>query len=129
MLKWDDSLSVGNFEIDTQHQMFVALINRISTQMARGTDKRLLENLLRELLKYAEFHFISEENMMAASGYPGVEHRKEHQALLAELRNRLFSMQQENIDFEKLFAFLVSWFKEHTATVDRELAKVISPSR
>ena len=126
LVEWDDSFAVGNFAIDTQHQMFISLINRIALHLERDADKGLLEDLLRELLKYAEFHFISEENMMKVCGYDGTEHKKEHQNLLAGLRNRLFSLQHENIDYDQLFAFLLSWFKKHTSQMDRELAQILS---
>ncbi len=54
------------------------------------------------------------------------EHKLEHDKVLAELRNRLFSMKYEYIDFKQLQEFLVSWFMGHTSQVDIKLAQYLA---
>lgn len=126
IIEWSSSLETGNLEIDSQHQLFVNIIQRIQTKVAEGTDKSLIESLLVELLKYAEFHFCSEENIMIENDYPDLlDHKQEHEIVLAELRNRLFSLKYDYIDFDQLQRFLIDWFVTHTTMVDTKLAKFL----
>lgn len=126
-IEWSSDLETGNFEIDTQHILFVGLINKISQKVEEGADKNIIELLLTELLKYSEFHFCSEENIMLEHKYPDFEeHKLEHEKVLAELRNRLFSLKYDYVDFNQLQDFVVSWFKGHTRKVDIKLAQYLA---
>jgi hemerythrin len=60
---------------------------------------------------------------MIEHNYPDLpEHKKEHERVLAELRNRLFSLKYDFIDFDQLQDFLLEWFIQHTTIVDKKLA-------
>jgi len=125
-LDWDHNIKTGNKEIDKQHLMFTHIIKKLIRVKNTSDDKRLLESVLAELIKFTEFHFCSEENIMREHGYPHfLEHRKEHERLLALLRNRFFSLQYEYIDFENFEAFLHEWFIQHVPTDDAKLARFI----
>lgn len=122
-LRWKKNFEVGNFEIDSEHKIFVKIIQKIKQAKKNRADKDFLMALVLELLKYAEFHFCSEENIMIKSQYPELlKHKKEHEKLLAELRNEIFSLQYEYIDFHTLEAFLIRWFTVHTINEDQKLA-------
>ena len=126
IIEWSNKLETGNFEIDSQHQLFVGIIQKIHDKVEGGADKSYIEALLKELLKYAEFHFCSEENVMIEFNYPKLlEHKEEHEVVLAELRNRVFSLKYDFIDFKKLQTFLIEWFVNHTTVVDVELAEYL----
>lgn len=125
-LEWNSKYEVGNDDIDTQHKIFVAIINKLIEAKNSSSDKHYVELLFTELLKYAEFHFCSEENIMLEFNYPQyTEHRVEHEKVLSELRNRIFSLKYEYIDFANLESFLIKWFTKHTATEDIKLAAFI----
>ena len=53
--------------------------------------------------------------------------KKEHKRVLAELRNRLFSLKYDFIDFDQLQDFLLEWFIQHTSTIDMKLAAFLGP--
>lgn len=123
---WKDSLAVGNSEIDAQHKIFIGIIEKTAKAIQAETDKHLIESLLVELLKFAEFHFCSEENMMMELGYPGLtDHRKEHERALTELRRRLFALNYDYIDFYNLESFLMQWFIDHSTGDDARLAEFL----
>ena len=125
-IEWSSKYEVGNTEIDFQHQIFVKIIRKLIKHKNSDSDKHFIESLFSELLKYAEFHFCSEENIMLEHNYPNyIEHRKEHQKVLAELRNRLFSLQYEYIDFAHLETFIIKWFTTHTLSEDIKLAEYL----
>ncbi len=76
------------------------------------------------LLKYVEFLFCNEESIMIAGSYLDLlEHKMEHEKVLAKLLNRLFSLKYDFIDFEQVQAFLLDWFAQHTIVVDFKLGK------
>ncbi len=129
-LEWSSKYETGNPEIDAQHQIFVRIINKLIKTKNNNGDKRFIESLCSELLKYAEFHFCSEENIMLEHNYPQyIEHRKEHERVLSELRNRLFSLQYEYIDFANIETFIIEWFNKHTLSEDVKLAKYIDQKK
>jgi hemerythrin len=122
-IHWDSSLEVGCFEIDAEHKLFISIIEKIQNEINSGTDKDYIVNLVSELLKYAEFHFCSEENIMIKTKYPDyIHHKKIHQKLIDELREKIFSLQYEYLDFDLLLTFLFAWFKGHTSIEDMRLA-------
>ena len=125
-IEWNAAYEVGNFEIDSEHKIFVRIIQKLQNANSSG-DKQLVELLFVELLKYAEFHFCSEENIMIMNSYPNLlNHKKEHEKLLAELRNRIFSLKYEYTDFDKLEKFLYDWFVNHTSSEDLKLASFLN---
>ncbi len=122
-IKWDEKYEVGNVEIDSEHKVFVRIIQKINAASEAGADRKFIGRLLLELSKYAEFHFVSEENIMIAACYPYmIHHKKEHEALLAQLRNFVFLFENNMLDMKEMIAFLIEWFVTHTIKKDRQLA-------
>jgi hemerythrin len=77
-------------------------------------------------LKYADFHFTSEENIMIREEYPDYQwHKRIHERLKIELRDKIHIMKYEFIDFELLLQFLIAWFKGHTTEEDKRLGTFI----
>ncbi len=80
---WRDAYTVGVEEIDRQHQDFVKLIRRLQILQEKGNPKHLVIRFIRELGAYAEYHFVSEENIMYLIRYPDLQHQEsEHSKLL-----------------------------------------------
>lgn len=131
-IQWDDAFELGHPEMDAQHRTLLEIIDKIRAGMEQSRDKHFIGKLLRELLKYAEFHFCSEENMMAWTHYPGlVEHKHIHEKLLAELRCMMASVTEfrtHHVQMDNFIGFLVCWFADHTKGVDRHLAAHLKTS-
>jgi hemerythrin len=125
-IRWDARFGTGNAEIDTEHQVLVGLIRRIAEAHAAGSAPDRLRRLLDQLRLYAEFHFVSEENLMLDAGYPQVtEHKEEHQHLMNRLRTRLNEYLFDVVELGVLLDFLYDWFAQHISETDRELAQFI----
>lgn len=74
--KWTENLSVGNKQIDEDHQGLFKLINDL--QSADLTRSYLTE-IINQLEDYTHEHFSREEELMQEVGFPGFEeHIKEH---------------------------------------------------
>ena len=79
VIDWNQKYDLGVEDIDFQHHFFLNLINRLAKDLLEldNTDYQL--SLISELNAYANFHFISEENMMRRANYPELEiHQKHH---------------------------------------------------
>jgi hemerythrin len=126
-LTWEECFETGHARIDAQHRVFMDLVHQIADGQRRGDPPERLRRLLDELRLYAEFHFVSEENLMADAGYPGItEHQEEHQRLMNRLRTRINEYLFEVIDLGVLLDFLDHWFRQHTVDTDRALARFLA---
>jgi hemerythrin len=118
-LNWKADYATGVEEIDLQHRYFMELINRLSTELDGCVDEIYRKRLLNELVKYASFHFVSEENMMIKFAYPDIErHRMLHLDLIDKL-----SWQIQSKSYAALFEFLVDWFIRHTLEEDKHIGE------
>ena len=122
-IEWKESYNIGIEEIDLQHKYFVSLIKRLSKAMKESNDNMFCQNLLNELVKYAQFHFVSEENFLYLMKYEHIdEHRNHHANLLGALGNQIGLFQISSISSEEIITFLWDWFVSHTQIEDRKFA-------
>jgi len=121
----DAKYLLGLVEQDSQHTYFFALLQKVELACAKKNEDGL-SLLLGELLRYTEFHFASEEALMAAYGFPSEGHKAEHAMLLARVRAML-----DDKDFRPgaLRLFLYNWATNHIDLEDRELAAFILNAR
>jgi hemerythrin len=121
-ITWGDSYSVGVEEIDRQHRDFFKLFHRLQILCGREGYKELAARHVLEVAKYAEYHFVSEENLMMIVKYPGLEEQQaEHRKLLADLQEMLNDFEAAKIKIEPLVSFFQTWFLNHTTLMDRML--------
>lgn len=126
-LEWKKRYELGHFDIDAEHRIFHHIIQKIQAAYLRRVPINYLESLVDELIKYAEFHFCSEENLMVAVHYPELERHKEiHRNLLLQLKEEVNTIVFKYINFSSLITFLYEWFVQHTITEDKKLATYIS---
>ncbi|MDJ0805587.1 MAG: bacteriohemerythrin [Gammaproteobacteria bacterium] len=125
-LIWNNSYKLGIEEIDLQHHYFINLIARLESELAGAKDVEYINKLLNELVKYTQFHFISEENLMYKIDYPGLEaHRNQHFHLLNLLNGKLGLYNQSLLPAEDVIDFLKEWFVDHTLKEDKKITQYI----
>jgi hemerythrin len=125
LIVWNPTFETGIPEIDYEHKVFVSIIQRLENALQAKTKTQVI-NTIEELLKYADFHFTSEENIMIREEYPDYHwHKRIHERLIIELRDKIHIMKYEFIDFELLLQFLIAWFKGHTTEEDKRLGTFI----
>lgn len=126
-IKWDHKFEVGHERIDHEHQVFVDLIRSVSLEGERHCPKDKGMRILHEVQKYAEFHFVSEENIMLDVGYPDYPaHHEEHQGLLRRLDEEAHRYYCDEIGLDGLANFMFEWFALHTTAADRRLTQYIA---
>jgi hemerythrin len=121
VLEWREEYNVGVQEIDSQHKLFFDIIRKIFDLHIQGighahADELVLLNpLLDELLECAEFHFQTEEQLMARQGYSMMHTQaKEHEIIMSELNRQVKAIRSSHGSTAKLVYFLVQWFIKHT---------------
>lgn len=125
-IEWKQSFELGHPRIDAEHRIFLDLIQAISRFEAEHASPERVAGTILELLKYAEFHFVSEENLMQDVGYPDIEsHRQEHRILLARLADNIAEARAGHKNMEEMAGFLYDWFSHHTLHVDMQLIRYL----
>ena len=126
-IEWDNSLSIGNAEIDAQHKGWIELINRIHRQITRHTRTEELQNIGFELIAamkaYCIMHFKCEEQLMASTGYVDIERHKE---LHRSLFQRLELLEAELADdvhgvVTAIFKLMGHWLVDHIMNEDMKI--------
>ena len=114
------SFEIGNDYIDAQHGMLITLIGKLSQAIETNVSADRLRRLLQEIKKYAEFHFLSEENYMRDIAFDELAaHEKSHSYLLSELSLRIARVRSEKGEATAVLEFLWQWLTVHIAQEDR----------
>lgn len=118
IIQWHSDFETGIARIDFEHKIFIELLNSFKYEINLKRSDEELFRIMNEIEKYAEFHFISEENAMRRMNYPAFkEHQIEHFELLEKFNLAKF----KNCNFEGFHQFLKEWFLRHTVESDTKL--------
>ena len=122
--EWKKKYYIGLNLIDSEHSNLFACINKLV--VAQHFEQSIILSLADEVIAYAEFHFLSETNFMRILNYPKLkEHMKLHSELTSELWKKRTRLSESTNNLQKFIEFIVTWFVEHTQTVDREFATFV----
>lgn len=122
-IEWKQDFSVGNDSIDREHMQLIEEINQLYTQLSEPFDALAIEMLLGNIQADISAHFAFEELLMREASYVEYEdHKKDHENLLDQINDMIFSF-AENPDSgrEMLMNRLSDWFSHHFASFDKRL--------
>jgi hemerythrin-like metal-binding protein len=86
-LEWNDSMSVGIQEIDTDHKQFILLINELNRFVAAGLKQDEIKKQLQFIVYVSARHFLQEEKLLSKWRYPDTDrHKFAHTQVLKELQ-------------------------------------------
>lgn len=125
---WKADYALGIEDIDFQHHFFFNLIVRLAEELVQSKDQMYKNALVDELIAYARFHFISEENIMSRANYPELsDHKNQHLELIDKLSSKTSKLDLSNSaqDSAGLIDFLMDWFFHHTTSVDKIFAQYV----
>ena len=113
-ITWNQTLVIGIPEIDSQHQSFVDIINRLIDLQGEIGNEDLTE-IFTDLTDYASEHLVFEEQLLEKYGYPDLEHHKEeHEQAALEFSNiMLEAVNNQNRAIDELLVLLKNWFEHH----------------
>lgn len=129
-IEWDDSLSIGNDQIDDQHKELIQKLKDLSEAYSHGHEHSKILKTLDFMIDYTDFHFTDEEKLMALHDYPGLEEQKEqHEQFKTTLNNILEDYQDEGPTQSlatSINVFLLNWLVGHIKGVDLKLGQFLS---
>ncbi|MEI8394955.1 MAG: hemerythrin family protein [Rhodospirillaceae bacterium] len=117
----DSSFTIGIESIDQEHGYLIAIYNNLVSGIESAQGFAVLDQTTEKLFSYADYHFVSEEMVMTAAGYPGLaQHRKQHASFIATLEEQLADRSQGHATLRiKLAKFVGRWIQEHILASDR----------
>lgn len=128
-IHWDKQLETGHPLVDTEHRLLVMLFRKLDIAIKTHQSDATLTRIVHEVEKFAEFHFLSEENLMIETAYPGFEaHRAQHNELILLLKEKVGRLVSHREFPDDLLDFLANWLKDHIATHDQLVAQHVSTS-
>jgi hemerythrin-like metal-binding protein len=135
LIVWNDTLITGIDKIDEQHQILVNLFNEANTKLTANNNVGFLEQITRDMLSYALYHFETEEELMQEYSYTEDKtedddtHIKQHRSFSAKVvavRNDIKA--GILISREDLLSFLNNWLINHILNTDKRLAAFLLQS-
>ncbi len=122
LMEWSPEYSVGDFEIDQQHQKLFKMVNGLNEAMQSGQGRAILARLLTDLVDYTEKHFAAEERAMEQADYPDLEaHREVHEKLTQQVREIVERFQNGETGLSlEVMKFLEQWLKKHILGMDKK---------
>lgn len=122
-VQWSARYEVGIEVIDGQHRHLLEHINRLQEALSSGQELDELVESLRELVRYTEHHFATEERLMDEVGASAERHRGEHQRLLEALMR--FTVNLDTASVSESSHFLQDWLFRHIDEVDRPFGALL----
>lgn len=118
-------LCLGVTVIDYEHAKILSLLDELQ---AGPVNPSLVIKALNE---YTERHFLVEEELMAAYGYPKLdEHCRHHDFFRTKVRGLIGFMGGDEIAKTKAIGdFLATWIEQHICQVDKHLTDFIHSQR
>lgn len=116
---WNESLSVGEPTLDKHHQHLAHLINQLGGRESDTLKSEQMVDILSALVKYAEYHFRHEEELMAEAAYEHLEsHRQEHLHFCEVVAEICYGATLGVISAKELFSYLTRWWRNHILLED-----------
>lgn len=120
-IQWDNKYNTGISIIDDQHKNFAKLLNALFESLAMGEREKPVEKALSSFLSYVDYHFSTEENMLAEHGYEDIDTQKaQHTELKKELNKLKDDFDSFGSDMKiDLTKALREWFVKHIWGLDQ----------
>ncbi len=132
-IKWSTDYETGVDEIDDQHHILVNTLNEANELLTKEYSLENLQNITKDLLSYALYHFETEEELMQEYNYEVEakddfeDHMKQHRDFSAKVVEIRESLKAGNlIEQDELISFLVNWLLNHIDKTDKKLGKFLS---
>ena len=125
-INWEKSYSVGVRGIDDQHKMLLQIINTFVDAIRHNKGRSEIRSTLDSLISYTNLHFVAEEVLMGAVGYPFLpDHMRKHKLLVKQINE--FSDRVSADDYvsnNEVLDFLYDWLINHILMEDMKCADI-----
>lgn len=130
LIGWKNELEIGNEMIDTQHRMLVLLLRKLDIAIKSSLEHKIIMGILLEIRRFTEFHFLSEENLMAELRYPNLlDHEKIHSELLSQFNVFIAKINRKQEFAEDILPLIHAWIASHVLHEDMKIAEFVGNSK
>lgn len=121
---WQNEWATNIKTIDDQHKHFIGIVNRAYLFYEDKKNKKILGEILSDLLEYAKIHFSTEEGYFDDTDYPQASmHKNKHEKLIEKaisFSQRFKAEQDFSILVEDFLFFLKEWLDDHLIKIDHK---------
>src|SRR6266571_843764 len=132
-VEWQEYLSVGVEEIDTQHKLLFDKYNAFFAAYNEGRGGDEVIRLFGFLEEYVATHFSDEERLQQRIGFPDYQkHRQQHHELtrkVTELKGRLENEGADPSLVTSAGLLMTGWLIEHISVMDRAIGRFMKEIR
>jgi len=125
---WDDTFFFFDIEtIDNQHKKLFELFDLIIELNAKNDDSESISKIIDELNDYADYHFRTEEDLMAKAKTKDTEmHLQQHAFFKNQMKEfrRMYAYQNQSLT-DLMIVFLRKWFLMHIYDADYQYIKSV----
>jgi hemerythrin-like metal-binding protein/PAS domain S-box-containing protein len=129
IFQWSKDFCTGLDKVDQQHQRLVGMLNELDEARTIGGDTQLVLGLLDSLADYTQYHFATEEELMAEPSFDPqerIKHMGQHQVFIEKVAEvQLLARQQPDVVSDELMDFLAHWLIEHILGSDQKMGELI----
>ena len=132
---WRDDFATGVDEIDEQHKILIHTLQEANQLLKDDYSAAVLEQITRDLLSYALYHFDTEEELMQEYSYQLQEvdveaHLAQHRSFSEKIVSIRADLKSGRlITREALIGFLSDWLTHHILHTDKRLGEHICARR
>lgn len=118
---WTHQSSIGNENIDKEHQVLIEIINALIELIELDKGRGEFAMILSKMTDYSLFHFKKEEDFMRRFAYPDlIKHHNYHSDYIYKVAMFNSALLKVNPpDPIEIIDFLEKWWKNHILTIDK----------
>ena len=131
-MEWDNSLSVGNTELDEQHQYLINIVNTMYNDVEScqtiDEERVLTGKFLKQLQDYSIVHFSAEEKILEECNYAqSSKQQEEHNGFITKLQSLInsYTTGEQALSFD-VFIFARDWIVHHIKISDMQYKSYIN---
>lgn len=122
-MQWNNSLSVGDVQIDRQHQHLFNLLNAMEDKFAGSNSKSVANVIIGELRRYVEKHLRDEEWVLKSINYVDYESHCAMHRVFEETLDRLAGQLESGspeATIKEVKEFVLQWLVKHVSSADMQ---------
>jgi len=117
---WDNSFSVNNTTMDTDHKELIQMISALNEAMKAGQSITVLDRLVTKLTNYAQSHFSREEKYLTEKKHSDVDvQMQQHKVFLDKIAEFKRNFERgQMVVAATMLPFINDWFLNHIMKID-----------
>ena len=131
VMPWDDSFSIGDSVIDSQHQGLFKQVNKFVEVIRESRDYTQLNAIIDFLDDYVAKHFATEERCMAENDYPFLQLQIDQHRRFSRYFEGFKDEIRRDLSMHRVFllfraqVLVIDWLMNHTTKLDKHFGKFL----